>query len=149
MPNIAPLLIAALVLAAIWGIYLFPSISGGRKEAPLNSTEDFDRWTHLMADVQRRAVSQTSMSSRDLARARRRRTLAVLGVIAVATLVAAYAFSSVAWLLGHLAVDAVIAWYIGMLLQLRQRQQMRSATRHEATRPHDADEPPVRIVAGQ
>lgn len=147
--NIAPLLIAALVLAAIWGIYLFPSISGGRREAPLNSTEDFDRWTHLMADVQRRAIASSQVTSRDVARARRRRALVVLVVLAVATLVAAYAFSSVAWLLGHLVVDAVIAWYIGMLLQLRQRQQLRSATLHEATRPHDADAPPVRIVAGQ
>lgn len=145
----APFLIAALVLATIWGIYLFPSISGGRKEAPLNSTEDFDRWTHLMADVQRRAVSPQRLTRRDVARTRRRRTLAALAVLALGTLVAAYAFSSVGWLLGHLVIDAVIAWYIGMLMQIRQRQQMRSASRHVATRPHDADEPPVRIVAGQ
>ena len=145
----APFLIAALVLAAIWGIYLFPSISGGRREAPLNSTEDFDRWTHLMADVQRRAMTPGRASARHIARARRRRALAVLVVLAVGTLVAAYAMSSIGWLLGHLVVDAVIAWYIGMLLQLRHRQQVRAAKRHEATRPHDADEPPVRIVAGQ
>jgi len=145
----APFLIAALVLATIWGIYLFPSISGGRKEAPLNSTEDFDRWTHLMADVQRRAVNPQRLTTRDLARTRRRRSLLTLVGLAIATLVAAYAFSSVGWLLGHLAIDAAIAWYIGMLMQIRQRQELRAASRHVATRPHDADEPPVRIVAGQ
>lgn len=145
----APFLIAALVLATIWGIYLFPSITGGRKEAPLNSTEDFDRWTHLMADVQRRAMNPSRVTARDVVRSRRRRALAVLVTLAVATLVTAYATRSIGWLLGHLTVDAVIAWYIGMLMQVRQQREARAAETHVQTRPTDADEPQVRIVAGQ
>ncbi len=145
----APFLIAALVLATIWGIYLFPSITGGRKEAPLNSTEDFDRWTHLMADVQRRAMTPNRMTARDVVRTRRRRAMGVLIAVAVGTLVAAYATKSVGWLLLHLTVDAVIAWYIGMLMQVRQQREARAAQTHGETRPTNADAPQVRIVAGQ
>jgi hypothetical protein len=145
----APFLIAALVLATIWGIYLFPAITGGRKEAPLNSTEDFDRWTHLMADVQRRAMTPTRVTARDVVRTWRRRSIAALIGIALATLVTAYATKSIGWLLVHLTVDAVIAWYIGMLMQVRQQQEARAAQAHGATRPTDADAPQVRIVAGQ
>lgn len=145
----APFLIAALVLATIWGIYLFPSISGGRKEAPLNSTEDFDRWTHLMADVQRRAMTPSKVTARDVVRSRRRRALGVLVVLAVGSLAAAYAMQSIGWLLAHLTIDAAIAWYIGMLMQVRQQREARAAQTHVENRPHDADAPQVRIVAGQ
>jgi hypothetical protein len=145
----APFLIAALVLATIWGIYLFPSISGGRKEAPLNSTEDFDRWTHLMADVQRRAMTPSRVTARDVVRSRRRRAIAVLILMAVGTLVTAYVTKSIGWLLFHLTIDALIAWYIGMLMQVRSAREARAAVTHVANRPTDADEPVVRIVAGQ
>lgn len=144
----APFLIAALVLATIWGIYLFPSISGGRKEAPLNSTEDFDRWTHLMADVQRRAMTPSRVTARDVVRSRRRRTLVVLALFALGSLAAAYTMKSIGWLLVHLTIDAAIAWYIGMLMQVRQRREARAAVTHVASRPTDADAQ-VRIVAGQ
>lgn len=147
--EVAPILIGALVVAAIWGIYLFPQLSGGRRNAPISSTEEFDRWTHIMADVQRRSYSSGQPSVRDVVRARRRRALTIMIVLAVATLVLSYMQSSVGWLLAHLTVDAVIAWYIGMLMQVRQQHAARSAQLHSVTRPHDADEPPVRIVAGQ
>lgn len=144
----APILIAALVIATIWGIYLFPSIFGNRRQAPLDSTEKFDRWTHVMADVQRSAPNSRRSSLRDVVRARRRRTLAALGTLAAAALVVAYLRSSVNWLLVHLVIDAAIAWYIGMLMQVKQRQAMRSAIVHAVSRPAEADEPQVRIIAG-
>lgn len=145
----APILIAALVIVTIWGIYLFPSLFGGRRNAPLNSTEQFDRWTHVMADVQRRDYSAPRSSARDMIRARRRRTLVALAVVAAITLVVAYVRGSVAWLIIHLAIDAAIAWYVGMLLQMKQRQAARVASHHAADRPTDADSPQVRIVAGR
>lgn len=144
----APFLIAALVLAGIWGAYLFPSIFGGRRDAPLNSTEEFDRWTHLMADVQRRPYSARRSSARDVIRARRRRTLAVLGVIAVGTLAMAFWQSSVNWLLAHIAVDAVIAWYVAMLSQLKNRQVASKVAAHVIEAPREGDDQNVRIVAG-
>lgn len=146
--EVAPILIGALVVAAIWGIYLFPSLTGSRN-APMSSTEEFDRWTHVVADVQRRSYMAERASARDTIRARRRRAMVVMAILAVATLAISYATSSVGWLLVHLTIDAAIAWYIGMLMQVRQQRAMRVAQTHEVTRPHDADEPPVRIVAGQ
>ncbi len=146
--EVAPILIGALVVAAIWGIYLFPSLTGSRN-APISSTEEFDRWTHVVADVQRRSYAAERTSTRDVIRARRRRVMVVLAVLAVGTLALSYTTSSIGWLLIHLTIDAMIAWYIGMLMQVRQQRAVRVAQRHEVTRPHDADEPPVRIVAGQ
>ncbi|MDH5295395.1 MAG: hypothetical protein OEW91_17120, partial [Acidimicrobiia bacterium] len=101
----APLLIAALVILTIWGIYLFPTFFGRRRNAPLNSTEEFDRWTHVMADVQRRSYNTGRLSTRDSIRTRRRNTLLALGAVAAALLVLAFSTSSVWWLVAHLLVD--------------------------------------------
>lgn len=143
----APILIAALVIATIWGVYLFPQIFGKSGSAPLNSTEEYDRWTHVMAEVQRRTYSSNRMSARHSIRTRRRRALAILGAFAVATLGLAFVTSSILWLVVHLAVDALVAIYVGVLLQMRQRQAGRMAHDHLVERPHDADQPPIRIVA--
>lgn len=147
MPE-APVLIAALVIATIWGIYLFPSVFGNRRDAPLSSTQEFDRWTHLMADVQRRGYSSRRVYARDVVRARRRRTLSVLIGAAVVTLLVAYLRGSVGWLMVHLLIDAVIAWYIGMLLQVKQRQAARAVARRVVEQPPESDTP-VRIIAGR
>jgi hypothetical protein len=143
----APLLIAALVILTIWGIYLFPTFFGRRRNAPLNSTEEFDRWTHVMADVQTRSYASPRLSTRDAVRVRRRNTLAVMVTIALGTLAAAFVTKSVWWLVGHLAVDAIVAAYVAVLLQMKQQKAARVAQHHAVIRPNDADEPPVRIVA--
>jgi hypothetical protein len=101
-----------------------------------------------MADVQRREVATRRAGGRDVVRARRRRTLLILGTLAAATLAIAYWQGSIAWLLGHLTIDALLAWYLGMLMQIRQREAARTAREHFIRRPSDADEPQVRIVAG-
>lgn len=146
MTDPTPILIALLVICAIWGFYYLPELMGGRrKEAPIASTERFDQWTHVMADVQRREQSATS--TRDSVRSRRRRALFLLAGLSGLTLGAAAMFSSLNWLLASLAVDAVLAWYIGMLLQIKQREARRVAALHLAETAH-SDEPPVRIVAG-
>lgn len=146
MPD-APLLIAALVILTIWGIYLFPSFFGRRRNAPLNSTEEFDRWTQIMADVQSRSYNTRRLSTRDAVRVRRRRALTGLVGVAVLTLTMAFVMKSVWWLVGHLAVDALVAAYVGILLQMKQQKAVRVAEHHAVVRPNDADEPPVRIVA--
>lgn len=146
MPNI--LLIGALITAAAWGVYLIPNLTSGRRGAPLNSTEQFDRWTHVMADVQSRSYSAAQASARNIVRRRRRRTLGSLVLVAFAAMVAALALSSVGWLIAHLALDAVIAWYVGMLMQVKQREAERVANHHLETIASTADGPPVRIVAG-
>jgi len=143
----APLLIAALVILTIWGIYLFPTFFGRRRNAPLNSTEEFDRWTHVMADVQTRSYSSPLLSTRDAVRVRRRNTLTAFSGIAATTLVAAFVTKSVWWLVAHLAIDAMVAAYVAVLLQMKQQKAARVAQHHAVVRPSDADEPPIRIVA--
>ena len=145
--NEAPLLIAALVILAIWGTYLFPTIFGKRRSAPLNSTEEFDRWTHVMADVQNRTYAASSAATRGSVRARRRKVLGLMVGVAIVTLAVSFVTGSVWWLVVHLAVDALIAAYVGLLLQVKQQHATRVADKHVASRPHDADEPPIRIVA--
>lgn len=143
----APILIAALVITTIWGIYLFPSLFRGRRTAPLSSTEEFDRWTHVMADVQRRSYSARRSTARVAVRIRRRRALVALVGLAVATVVMALLTKSVMWLVVHLLFDAGLAWYVGMLLQLRHHHDEQVAAEHMADRPSDADQPQVKIVA--
>ena len=146
MNSLEPILIALLVILFIWGMYLLPHLRGGRGEAPITSTERFDQWTHVMAEVQRR--DQPLGRTKEAVRIRRRRSLIALVGLAAVTIVVAVVTWSLNWLLVNLAVDAVLAWYVGMLLQVKQREATKVAVRHLATRPADADAPPVRIVAG-
>ncbi|HEY7564809.1 MAG TPA: hypothetical protein VIA81_07795, partial [Acidimicrobiia bacterium] len=136
-----------LVIAAVWGLYLLPGMFGERRTTPLNSTEEFDRLTRLMADVQRRTYDAQLSSARDLVRIRRRRTVIGLVVVAVATAVAAWRLRSLNWLLIHIGVDACLAWYLAMLAQLRQRQMQRVASRYFGEGAPHWEESPVRVIA--
>jgi amino acid permease len=69
-------------------------------------------------------------------------------VVAVATLVLAFVQSSVNWLLAHIAVDAIIAWYVAMLSQLKNRQVATKVAAHVVDVPREGDDQNVRIVAG-
>jgi hypothetical protein len=143
----ASLIVALLVIAAVWGFYLLPSLMGDRRNAPLSSTEQFDRWTSLMADVQRRQYSATAASSRVTVRARRRRVLAALVGLAVVTLTVAWWQNSLNWLLVHLAVDVLLAMYIAVLVQLRQRRDFRVTHEHLPERQAERQETQVRVIA--
>ena len=78
-------IVGLLLIAAVWSVYLLPSVFGDRQNAPKNSTEEFDRWTHLMADVQKRSYNRRAVGQRDVIRNRRRRTMGILIVLAVMT----------------------------------------------------------------
>lgn len=144
MPS---LIVALLVIATVWGFYLLPSLMGDRRDAPLNSTEQFDRWTSLMADVQRRQYNASAASTRVTVRARRRRALTALIAIAGATLALAWWRDSLTWLLIHLAVDVLLALYVAVLVQLRQRREYRVATTHLPERQAERQETQVRVIA--
>lgn len=143
----APLIVASLVIATVWGFYILPSLMGDRRNAPLSSTEQFDRWTSLMADVQRRQYSADAASSRVTVRARRRRTLAILIGIGVVTLGVAWWLGSLNWLLLHLAVDVLIALYVAVLVQLRQRRDFRVTHDHLPERQAERQETQVKVIA--
>ncbi len=145
-------LIGALLIAGVWGFYLFPSFFGSRRDTPLTSTEEFDRWTHFMADVQHRDYDRGALTARDVVRARRRRTIAMLVLASIGTLTLAYLRSSVNWLLVSLAVDGLLAWYLAMLMQLRNRRLQQAIQTHQAhlmAEPVPVDQPQIRIVAGK
>lgn len=143
----ASLIVALLVIATVWGFYLLPSFMGDRRDAPLSSTEQFDRWTSLMADVQRRQFNASAASKRLTVRARRRRVLGTLVLAAVATLVVAWWRDSLTWLLVHLAVDVMLALYVAVLVQIRQAHQYRVAVDTMPERQAERQETQVRVVA--
>lgn len=139
-------IIGLLLIGAVWAVYLLPSLFGDRGNAPMNSTEEFDRWTHVMADVQKRS-SQNGRTARNVVRSRRRRTLALLGIAALATLVLAVTQSSMAWLLINLFVDSLVVLYLVALAQMKRRRQHRLKVTHVSERPAEWAEPQIKVIA--
>lgn len=139
-------IVGLLLIAAVWSVYLLPSVFGGRN-APGSSTEEFDRWTHLMADVQKRTYSRGLVTQRDVIRQRRRRTLAVLVLLAVVTAAWAFWANSLPLLLLQLFLDSLIGLYLAVLAQMRRQRQVRLMVSHVSERPNEWDEPQVRVIA--
>ncbi|HUF16236.1 MAG TPA: hypothetical protein VMQ46_10150 [Acidimicrobiia bacterium] len=142
-----PLIIAALVIVAIWAVYLLPSVFGERGSASISSTEEFDRWTHSMAHVQKHTAADLAASRKDRIRLRRRRTLLVLSGLAVFGLGAAWYMGSVAWLLTGLFFGSLVALYVAALAQMKQRRLQRLKVTHVAERPTEWEEPQVKVIA--
>lgn len=142
-----PLIIAALVIVAIWAVYLLPTIFGERSSASINSTEEFDRWSHSMAHVQKHSAADLAASHKDQIRTRRRRTLTVLAVLATACFGVAAITGSIPWLLGGLFFSSLIVLYVAALAQMKQRRLQRLKVTHVSERPSEWEEPQVRVVA--
>lgn len=142
-----PLIIGALVIGAIWAVYLLPSLLGERSRAPISSTEEFDRWTHSMAHVQKHSAADLAASHRDRVKVRRRRTLTVLSLLSLGCLVLSFQSGSMAWLLAGLFFVSLIALYAAVLAQMKQRRLQRLKVSHVAERPTEWEEPQVRVIA--
>jgi len=140
-------IVGLLLIAAVWSVYLLPSVFGDRQNAPMNSTEEFDRWTHLMADVQKRPYNRSAVGERDIIRLRRRRTIAILGTLALVTAGLALWQNSLPLLLLHLFVDSLIGLYVAALAQMKQQRQWRLKVTHVSERPAEWDEPQVKVIA--
>ncbi len=140
-------IVGLLLIAGVWSVYLLPSVFGDRQNTPKNSTEEFDRWTHLMADVQKRPYSRGAVSQRDVIRLRRRRTIAVLGTLALITAGLALWKNSLPLLLLHLFIDSLIALYVAALAQMKQQRQWRLKVTHVSERPTEWEEPQVKVIA--
>jgi hypothetical protein len=143
----ASVIVGLLLIAGVWSVYLLPSVFGDRQNAPKNSTEEFDRWTHLMADVQKRPYNRRAVGQRDIIRLRRRRTIGVLAALALVTAALALWQNSLPLLLLHLFVDSLIGLYVAALAQMKQQRQWRLKVTHVSERPTEWDEPQVKIVA--
>jgi len=142
-----PLIVAALVIGAIWAVYLLPTVFGERGSASISSTEEFDRWTHSMAHVQKHTAADLAASHKDQIRTRRRRTLMALAVLAVVGFIAAAYFGSLPWLLTGLLFTTLFVLYVTALAQMKQRRLQRLKVTHVSERPTEWDEPQVKVIA--
>jgi len=142
-----PLIVAALVIGAIWAVYLLPTVFGERGSASMSSTEEFDRWTHSMAHVQKHTAADLAASHKDQIRTRRRRTLMALAVLAVIGFLAAAYFGSLPWLLTGLLFTTLFVLYVTALAQMKQRRLQRLKVTHVSERPTEWDEPQVKVIA--
>ncbi len=142
-----PLIVGLLVIAAVWSIYLLPSVFGDRREAAMHSAEEFDRFTHLMADVQKRPRSSIVPESRNTVRGRRRLVLAVLVLAAIGTGLMAFFQSSLTWLLVNLFIDGLLFLYIAALAQVKQRREYRLKVTHVSEQRPDFEEPQIKVIA--
>ena len=140
-------IIGLLVIAAVWSVYLLPLVFGERRDASLASTEQFDRWTHSMAHVQKHTAADLASSGRDAIRRRRRITLSVLVALAVAPLASAWYLSSVPWLLVGLFFASLTGLYLVLLAQVKQRRLALLKVTHVSERLTEWEEPQVRVVA--
>ena len=113
----------------------------------MNSTEEFDRWTHSMAYVQKRSASDLASSKRDAIKQRRRRVLAVLILLTAVSLSGAWYFNSLPLLLAGLFFGSLIGLYLVLLAQMKQRRMTRLKVTHVAERPSEWEEPQVRVIA--
>lgn len=136
-------ILVLLAVAGLWGLFLLPTLFGGRRESPLNSAQHYRSVSSKLNQMQ---AEQTVVSvSSDRLSARRHRTLGIAGVLAIATLVVALTTGTVAWLLGHLILDTFLAWYVAMLVQIRQQEQA-IVLQNYPIRTADADSR-VRVIA--
>lgn len=136
------LLIIVLAIAGVWGLFLLPSFVESRREAPLTSTNRYGEVSQRLSEVQ--SGNRNGVSQRTLAR--RRRVLIFATSLAVATLTFALVSSNLGALVAHLVVDAFIAWYVAMIVQLRNQQQQLALRAHSLATVDRFDE--VRVIAG-
>lgn len=120
MDNPLAILIT-LVIAGAWAAYLLPSVFVSRRNAPLHSTQEFNQLTARLASVHGHAVENADIA-RQRVLSRRRRILAGLALTAATTLGVAIWQGSSILLIAHIVIDAIGAWYVAMLLQIKQRR---------------------------
>ncbi|MCZ6630605.1 MAG: hypothetical protein O7D28_04570 [Actinobacteria bacterium] len=139
-------IVGLLVIAAVWSVYLLPVVFSDRREGSINSTEEFDRWSHSMADVQRHTAADLATSSRGVIRLRRRRTLVSLIGLTTVSLGLAWFTDSMAWLLVGLFFVSLVGLYMAVLTQMTKRRAARLKVTHVAERPAELEEPQIRVI---
>jgi hypothetical protein len=143
------ILIFLLVIGGVWAIYLVPPILNSRRETPLASTAEYSRIAARLNTVQNEGQPVGVAMSRKAVLARRRRTLAMLAIAAGMSLILALTTRSLGWLFTHIAVDAGIAWYVAVLLQIKQTrtQQVIVPAGTVSSAAVHGEPQPVRVVA--
>ena len=136
-----------ILLAAVWAVFLIPSFFNSRKEAPINSTQDFARNAARLNAVRVSAV-EPSVARRRRTLARRRRALLLLITAAIGSLAAAIWTGGVALLGVNLAVDMALAAYVAILFQVKQQPAPRSVVIPMHQDDAAEEQAQIRVVAG-
>lgn len=136
-----------LLLAAVWGAFLLPPLMKSRREAPISSTQEFDRSLARLASVQGYAKLQTA--SRRRIQARRRRVFSGLLAAAVLTLALAVARGSLNLLFLHLVIDALGVGYVAMLLHIKQQRRGATTASIEVPVEEPSEDTEVRLLAAR
>jgi hypothetical protein len=139
------------VIAGVWAAFLLPPLFLVRRDTPLNTTQEFTKLTSRLASVQNNngpaRIGGTVARAQVLSR--RRQILIGMFALVGVTLVAAIMQGSFPLLMLHLVADAGLAWYVMMLLQIKERQAAAATAAMFDTRLPRGSESPVRIVASR
>lgn len=142
------ILIFLLVIGGVWAIYLVPPMLNSRRETPLASTAEYSRIAARLNSVQADSRPVAVAMSRTAVLARRRRTLATLAIAAVTSLLLALTTRSLGWLFAHIVIDAGLAWYMAVLVQIKQTRTQQVILPATEVVPTFVDQAaPVRVVA--
>lgn len=140
----ATAVIVIFVLAGVWAAFLLPSVFTSRRDRPTESAREFTRLSARLSAVGTGTTIEPMLTRRRVL-ARRRRALVFLVTIAAATLAVAIWRGSTSLLIAHIAMDGVIAWYLAMLVQIRQRREASFVV--DIREPETEDQEPVRVLA--
>lgn len=143
----ASVIVGLLVIAAVWSVYLLPQVFGDRKDAPISSTEEFDRWTHSIAHVQKHSTAFLASPTREVIKNRRRRTLTALVGLIVVALALAWYLNSLPLLLVGLFFVSLLALYLTVLSAVQKNRLERQKVVHVAERPSEWEEPQIKVIA--
>ncbi len=143
-------LVVILAIGLVWAAFLVPPILNSRRETPLASTAEYNRIAARLSGIQ--AAMPGPRATRSGVLVRRRRILIALVSLAVASLAYAIMVGSIPVLLLNLVVDGALAWYVAMLLQIKQSRTLTHLPAvvdlADATpAPVEVDRPAVRVVA--
>lgn len=139
------LILVLLGIGGLWLVILLPQVLSERKNTPLASTEEFNRQAARIADIQ--GYRAPARHDRRRVLARRRNVMIGLIFLAVAALAVAVLQRSLSWLIVHAVIDALLAWYLAVLLQIKQMQsRTMPPVRPIGSRP--AEQRRVRVIAG-
>lgn len=111
-------LVVIIAIGLVWAAFLVPPILNSRRQTALASTAEYDRVAARLSRVQ--AAVPTPIATKSGVLIRRRRILIALIGLAVATLAFAVVRSSLTGLMFNLVIDGALAWYVAMLLQIKQ-----------------------------
>jgi len=117
---------AFLIIGVVWAVFLLPSFFEGQKSASLRSTRNFSRNNELLASVALKSAE--GVRAQNVARRRRRRTVAILGSGALGSLGAAVLTGSTLWLGVTIVFDILLAGFVTALLQVKAARFTETAT---------------------